>query len=67
MTQTTAAEYLDIHGVSELYGTTPSALYTQNHRGEAPGCLAVKVGRKLVWRRSDLEAWWEARRQVGGG
>lgn len=41
--------------------TTPSALFTQRHRGEAPGSLAIRVGRRLLWRRQDLESYLERR------
>lgn len=43
-----AAEYLRL---------TPSALYTQRHRSELPGALGVKVGRKIVYRKTDLEKY----------
>lgn len=55
-------EFLDIAQVAVLLGTSPSALYAQRHRGEAPGALAVKVGRKLTWRRSDLDAWFDSQK-----
>lgn len=54
-------ELLDVEETAEFFRTSVAALYSQRHRGEAPGALAVKVGRKLLWRRSDLEAWWERR------
>ena len=60
---TTTSEYLGIGDVAELYGTTRSALYTQKYRNEAPGALCVRVGKRLVWRRADLEAWWEKQRR----
>ena len=59
----TANEYLGIAEVSILYQTSPSALYSQRHRGEAPGALCVKVGKKLMWRKADLEKWWESQRK----
>lgn len=55
-------EYLDIAEVSVLFKTSPSALYTQRHRGEEPGSLAVRVGKKLLWMRADLDAWWESQK-----
>lgn len=65
MTQTTAHEYLGIEDTASLFPhLTVSALYSQRHRGEAPGALAVKVGKRLVWRRSDLDAWWETQRRA---
>ena len=51
--------YLTAKEVACQYRLTVSALYTQRHRREAPGVLGVKVGRKLLWRRADLDAWWD--------
>ena len=34
---------------------TPGALYTQRHRGEKPGALGARVGRKLLYRQADLD------------
>ena len=36
-----AADYLRL---------TPSALYAQRHRGEKPGALGIRVGRKVLYR-----------------
>lgn len=40
-----AADYLRL---------TPAALYTQRHRGEKPGALGIRVGRKILYRPSDI-------------
>lgn len=56
-------EYLTIGEVAQRLHTSPGALYTQRHRGEAPGALAVKVGKKLLWRESDLEEWFDRERE----
>ena len=55
--------YLNSQEVADRYHTSPAALYTQRHRGDAPGSLAVKVGRKLLWREQDLEEWFDAERR----
>lgn len=55
--------FLDILQVAQRYATSPSALYTQRHRGEAPGALAIKVGRRLLWSIEDLKAWEEEKKQ----
>lgn len=53
--------FLDLDGLLARYPTlTPSAVYSARHRGEAPGSLGVRVGRRILWRKSDLDAWWEA-------
>ena len=65
--------YLNSQAVADRYHTSPAALYTQRHRGDAPGSLAVKVGRRLLWREQDLEEWFdrqvarEARARVPAG
>lgn len=46
LTLSEAASYLRL---------TPGALYTQRARGDNPGMLGVKVGRKLVYRPADID------------
>lgn len=43
-----AAEYLRL---------TPAALYTQRHRGNKPGALGIRVGRKILYRPSDINRY----------
>lgn len=57
--------YLDIDKVARRYSSSANALYSQRHRGSNPGALAVRVGKKLLWRESDLETWWEQTRSAG--
>jgi hypothetical protein len=47
-----AADYLRL---------TPSALYAQRHRGEKPGALGIRVGRKVLYRPSDIERFLDER------
>lgn len=58
--------YLTAQEVAEQYRLSVSALYTQRHRRENPGILGVKVGRKLLWRRSDLDAWFDREQELAG-
>lgn len=62
------SEYLDIDQLVVLVGRTPSAVYSERYRGQGLGSLGVRVGRRLVWRRSDIEAWFDEqlRREPGG-
>ena len=56
-------KFLGVEEVAALFpGQTPGSLYTQRHRGEAPGALGVKVGRRIVWREADLDAWYDRQR-----
>lgn len=41
--------------VAEILRTTTQALYNMRHRGEGPP--AVKIGRKLLYAQSDLDAY----------
>ena len=34
---------------------TPGALYMQRYRGEKPGVLGIRVGRKILFRASDID------------
>jgi hypothetical protein len=47
-----AAEYLRL---------TPGALYTQRHRGEKPGVLGIRIGRKILYRPSDINRFLDER------
>lgn len=44
-----------IDEVAEFLRTTPAALYTMRHRGEGPP--GIKIGRKLLYAQSDLDAY----------
>lgn len=43
--------------VSAYLRLTPGALYSQRHRGVAPGSLGIRVGKKLLWRPEDIDAF----------
>lgn len=51
--------YLTISEVADRLRTSRQALYQQHYRRQAPGALGVKVGRRILWRVSDLEAWFD--------
>jgi len=40
---------------------TPGALYTQRYRGEKPGALGIRVGRKILYRPSDIDRFLDER------
>lgn len=49
---------VDLLTVDELAAAlriSRSAVYVSRHRGDLPGSLAVKLGRRLYFRREDLE------------
>ena len=47
-----AADYLRL---------TPGALYSQRYRGERPGALGIRVGKKLLYRSSDIDRFLDER------
>lgn len=48
-------EILDLPEAAALLRTTPNALYCQRSRGQGPPF--VRIGRKLIIRKSTLLAW----------
>ena len=54
--------FFPIEQVAKRYHSSPTAIYSQRHRGEAPGALAIKVGKRLLWKLEDLEAWEESQK-----
>lgn len=58
-TETRPGEFLSVAELAALLHRTPSSIYTERHRGEGVGALGIRVGRRLLWRRSDLDRWWD--------
>ena len=52
-----AEPLLTLREAAEYLRLTPSALYTQRHRGEKPGALGIRVGRKILYRPSDISQY----------
>ena len=50
---------LTLQEAADYLRLTPSALYTQRHRGEKPGALGIRVGRKILYRPSDITRFLE--------
>lgn len=59
----TQPEFLTVEELAELLRRTPSAIYTARSRGIEPASLGVAVGRKILWRRADIDAWFEREKQ----
>jgi hypothetical protein len=45
---------LTLKETADYLRLTPAALYTQRHRGDKPGALGIRVGRKILYRPSDI-------------
>ena len=59
-------ELLTVPEAAEYLRLTPGALYTQRHRGEKPGVLGVRVGKKIVYRVADLNRYFDAQLAASG-
>jgi predicted DNA-binding transcriptional regulator AlpA len=51
--------FLSVADLSKRWNQKPQVIYGLRHRGEAPP--AIRIGRELRWRLSDIEAWENAR------
>ena len=52
---------LTLRETAEYLRLTPGALYTQRYRREKPGALGIRVGRKILYRPSDIGRFLEER------
>jgi hypothetical protein len=52
---------LTLKEAAEFLRLTPGALYTQRYRGEKPGVLGVRIGRKILYRLSDIDRYLDER------
>ena len=52
--------YLTVEELAELLEMSPSAIHSQRHRGQAPGRLGVKLGKRVYWRWSDIDSYFTA-------
>jgi hypothetical protein len=46
---------LTLREMAEYLHMTPGALYTQRYRGDKPGALGIRVGRKILFRPSEVD------------
>lgn len=54
-------EFLPIEELAALFDRSPSSIYAERHRGDGLGSLGVRVGRRLYWRRSDIDRYFDER------
>jgi excisionase family DNA binding protein len=55
------SDYLSLSDLAELLGMSEGAVRGLRHRGEGP--TATKVGRRLRFRRHDVDKWLASRRE----
>jgi len=53
---------LTIEDVADWIRTTPAAIHTQRYRGAGP--RGVRVGKRILFRRADVEDWLDARAEA---
>lgn len=58
-------ELLTTDELAELLRTTPAGIHSLRYRGEGPP--AVRVGRRLLFRAEDVQAWLAAQREEAPG
>ena len=54
-------ELLTVEDLGSLLHLTRNAIYSQRVRGQMPGSLGVHLGKRLFFRRSDIEAYLDGR------
>ena len=62
--QVAGAEYLSTAEAAEFIGLAVGTLELWRSRGEGPA--HVRLGRRVVYRKADVEAWLDANRRGGG-
>ena len=66
MTIQTPSDFLTIEEVADLFGRSRESLYTERHRRSGVGSLGVSVGKRLYWRRADIDAWFDEQQNAAG-
>jgi predicted DNA-binding transcriptional regulator AlpA len=50
-------DLLDVAALAELLGITEQSLYARRSRDPESLPQAIRIGRKLVWRRETIDQW----------
>lgn len=53
---------LTIEEVATRLRTTPSAVYSSRYRGQAPGSLGMRSGKRLLFDWSEVDRWLRSTR-----
>ncbi|MGF1617715.1 MAG: helix-turn-helix domain-containing protein [Acidimicrobiia bacterium] len=61
MTSRAMEHLLTLEETAEYLRLTPGALYTQRYRREKPGVLGIRVGRRVLFRPSDIDRFLDER------
>ena len=52
---------LTLQEAADYLRLTPSALYSQRYKGEDPGALGIRVGKKVLYRPADIDHFLDER------
>jgi hypothetical protein len=52
---------LTLQETADYLRLTPSALYSQRYKGDKPGVLGIRVGRKVLYRPADIDRFLDER------
>ncbi len=52
-------QLLTVEELSALLRVSPAAIYSQRLRGEMPGTLGVKLGKRIFFRPADIDAYMD--------
>ena len=50
-------DLLTVEELARMLRVSPSAIHSQRYRGEKPGALGFALGRRIFYRRADLDAF----------
>ncbi|HZD23735.1 MAG TPA: helix-turn-helix domain-containing protein [Acidimicrobiia bacterium] len=56
-----AEPLLTLQEAADYLRLTPSALYSQRYKGEEPGTLGIRVGKKILYRPADINRFLDER------
>ncbi len=56
-TQTQPPDFLTTEELAVMLRTSANAILTARHRGELPASLGFRRGRRVLYRRSDIDKW----------
>lgn len=59
-------DLLTLEETAEYLRLTPGALYTQRYRREKPGALGVRIGRRILYRLSDIDRFLDEKLSEAG-
>jgi hypothetical protein len=52
---------LTLQEAADYLRLTSGALYSQRYRGDKPGALGIRVGKKILYRRADIDRFLDER------